>query len=115
GRCGRHAAAARRGAAAGAGGAAAGRPLVRRTACGRRRSAGAGLVKRVAVAAAAAWSLPAAAPVVPAVARALRIARRTALPGTVALTFDDGPHAEGTPAVLDALAAAGAQATFFLV
>jgi peptidoglycan/xylan/chitin deacetylase (PgdA/CDA1 family) len=33
----------------------------------------------------------------------------------VALTFDDGPHPEGTPAVLDALAAAGAPATFFLV
>ncbi|HVR04647.1 MAG TPA: polysaccharide deacetylase family protein [Solirubrobacteraceae bacterium] len=32
-----------------------------------------------------------------------------------ALTFDDGPHPQGTPAVLDALAAAGAHATFFLV
>jgi peptidoglycan/xylan/chitin deacetylase (PgdA/CDA1 family) len=32
-----------------------------------------------------------------------------------ALTFDDGPHAQGTPAVLDALAARGARATFFLV
>jgi peptidoglycan-N-acetylglucosamine deacetylase len=65
--------------------------------------------------AAAAWSLPAAAPVVPGVARALRIPRRTAAPGTVALTFDDGPHAEGTPAALEALAAAGVTATFFLV
>lgn len=33
----------------------------------------------------------------------------------VALTFDDGPHPEQTPAVLDLLAAAGAQATFFVV
>ncbi len=33
----------------------------------------------------------------------------------VALTFDDGPHRQGTPAVLQALAAAGAKATFFLV
>lgn len=33
----------------------------------------------------------------------------------VALTFDDGPHAEGTRAVLTALADAGAHATFFLV
>jgi peptidoglycan/xylan/chitin deacetylase (PgdA/CDA1 family) len=33
----------------------------------------------------------------------------------VALTFDDGPHPEGTPAVLAALAEAGATATFFLV
>jgi len=33
----------------------------------------------------------------------------------VALTFDDGPDPDATPAVLDALAAAGAQAVFFLV
>jgi peptidoglycan/xylan/chitin deacetylase (PgdA/CDA1 family) len=33
----------------------------------------------------------------------------------VALTFDDGPHAEGTPAVLETLDRAGAKATFFLV
>jgi peptidoglycan/xylan/chitin deacetylase (PgdA/CDA1 family) len=39
------------------------------------------------------------------------------LPGAagVALTFDDGPHPEGTPMVLETLAAAGARATFFLV
>lgn len=35
--------------------------------------------------------------------------------GDVALTFDDGPHPEGTPAVLERLATAGARATFFLV
>jgi peptidoglycan/xylan/chitin deacetylase (PgdA/CDA1 family) len=33
----------------------------------------------------------------------------------VALTFDDGPHPEGTPAVLETLAAAGAHATFFVI
>jgi peptidoglycan/xylan/chitin deacetylase (PgdA/CDA1 family) len=33
----------------------------------------------------------------------------------VALTFDDGPHPEGTPAVLELLADAGISATFFLV
>jgi peptidoglycan-N-acetylglucosamine deacetylase len=33
--------------------------------------------------------------------------------GTIALTFDDGPDAEWTPRVLDALAAVGARATFF--
>ena len=32
-----------------------------------------------------------------------------------ALTFDDGPDPEGTPAVLDALDQAGATATFFVV
>lgn len=48
-------------------------------------------------------------------AAALALART--LPGAagVALTFDDGPHPEGTPAVLELLAAAGARATFFLV
>ena len=35
--------------------------------------------------------------------------------GGVALTFDDGPHPEGTPAVLEVLAQAGARATFFVV
>jgi peptidoglycan-N-acetylglucosamine deacetylase len=33
----------------------------------------------------------------------------------VALTFDDGPDPEGTPAVLDALDAHGLKATFFMV
>jgi peptidoglycan/xylan/chitin deacetylase (PgdA/CDA1 family) len=33
----------------------------------------------------------------------------------VALTFDDGPHPEWTPRVLDALAQHGARATFFVV
>jgi peptidoglycan/xylan/chitin deacetylase (PgdA/CDA1 family) len=35
--------------------------------------------------------------------------------GVVALTFDDGPDPDGTPAVLDALAAFDATATFFVV
>ena len=37
------------------------------------------------------------------------------VPSGVALTFDDGPDAEWTPPVLDALDAAGVKATFFLV
>jgi peptidoglycan-N-acetylglucosamine deacetylase len=38
------------------------------------------------------------------------------LPATgVALTFDDGPHPEGTPAVLEVLARTGARATFFVI
>ena len=40
---------------------------------------------------------------------------RLAAPGGIALTFDDGPHPEGTPAVLEILERAGARATFFLV
>jgi peptidoglycan-N-acetylglucosamine deacetylase len=35
--------------------------------------------------------------------------------GRMALTFDDGPDPDATPAVLEALAAAGATGTFFLV
>src|SRR5579862_6089487 len=64
--------------------------------------------------AAAAWFGPAAAPVAPAVAAAFRVPRR--LPGGgIAITFDDGPHLQGTPAVLETLAEANARATFFLV
>ncbi len=43
---------------------------------------------------------------------------RSAAEGTgqvVAITFDDGPHPEGTPQVLEVLAEHGATATFFLV
>jgi peptidoglycan/xylan/chitin deacetylase (PgdA/CDA1 family) len=39
---------------------------------------------------------------------------RTSEPA-VALTFDDGPHPQGTPAILHLLEAYGATATFFLV
>ena len=51
---------------------------------------------------------------VPVLARAYGIERRIDRP-VVALTFDDGPHPEGTPATLEVLARAGATATFFLV
>jgi peptidoglycan/xylan/chitin deacetylase (PgdA/CDA1 family) len=65
-------------------------------------------------AATAAWWSPALAPIVPGVAAALGLPRRIDAPGGVAITFDDGPHSEGTPAVLDILRAAEAPATFFL-
>jgi peptidoglycan-N-acetylglucosamine deacetylase len=65
-------------------------------------------------AAAAAWWTPALAPIVPAVAELLGLPRRIDDPSGVAITFDDGPHPEGTPAALEALAAADARATFFL-
>ena len=56
------------------------------------------------------------APVVPGAARALALPRvMPAGASGVALTFDDGPHPEGTPAVLELLARAGARATFFVV
>ena len=41
------------------------------------------------------------------------MARRT--PPTIYLTFDDGPNPTTTPDLLDALARAGARATFFLI
>jgi peptidoglycan/xylan/chitin deacetylase (PgdA/CDA1 family) len=53
------------------------------------------------------------APHVPRAADALGIKRTVS--GGVALTFDDGPHPEGTPAVLEILEDAGFKATFFLV
>ncbi|MGA9876096.1 MAG: polysaccharide deacetylase family protein [Solirubrobacteraceae bacterium] len=46
---------------------------------------------------------------------ALGVEDRTAGGRGWALTFDDGPHAQGTPAVLEVLADRGVQATFFLV
>ena len=45
----------------------------------------------------------------------LGVRERLSTPDGVALTFDDGPHPEGTPAVLALLDGAGVRATFFLV
>jgi peptidoglycan/xylan/chitin deacetylase (PgdA/CDA1 family) len=58
---------------------------------------------------------PALAPVVPGLGEALAIEMRLS-PGAsgVALTFDDGPHPQGTPAILEVLRERGATATFFL-
>jgi peptidoglycan-N-acetylglucosamine deacetylase len=55
------------------------------------------------------------APIWPALRRSLGVEDRTASGRGYALTFDDGPHAQGTPAALEILAGAGVQATFFLV
>ena len=54
------------------------------------------------------------APVSPRVAAKLGIVRRQDGVEGVALSFDDGPHPEGTPRVLETLREAGATATFFL-
>ncbi len=75
----------------------------------RLRSLGAG----IGTGALAAWCAPAAAPVMPPLAAAFGIPLR--VQGGVALTFDDGPHLEGTPAVLAQLERAGARGTFYLV
>lgn len=55
------------------------------------------------------------APVNEDAARALELPRTLVDAAGVALTFDDGPHPEGTPAVLELLARAGHKATFFLI
>src|SRR5437588_3649425 len=63
----------------------------------------------------ASYVLPALAQVWPRLREALGVECRTASGAGYALTFDDGPHAQGTVAVLETLAAADAHATFFLV
>jgi peptidoglycan-N-acetylglucosamine deacetylase len=68
------------------------------------------------LASAALWWGPGAAAHCRIVARVLDLpCRLERLTSGVALTFDDGPHPAGTRGVLDALAAGGARATFFLV
>lgn len=69
----------------------------------------------LALTGAALWCGPGLAVHWPAVARALGVPLRGEGLDGVALTFDDGPHPEGTPAILEALRTNGARATFFLV
>jgi peptidoglycan-N-acetylglucosamine deacetylase len=73
---------------------------------------------RTAIAAAgviAGYSLPSTALVFGPSRRLFGVQAEIPDPGAVALTFDDGPHPQGTPRVLDLLRAANAHATFFLV
>jgi len=65
-------------------------------------------------AAAVAHAGPALAPIVPGLAPMLQIEQRQEGVDGVALTFDDGPHPQGTPTVLETLREANATATFFL-
>jgi peptidoglycan-N-acetylglucosamine deacetylase len=64
--------------------------------------------------AAAVHAGPALAPVLPGLGEALGIELRQPGSDGVAITFDDGPHPQGTPLVLEALREAAAPATFFL-
>jgi peptidoglycan-N-acetylglucosamine deacetylase len=57
---------------------------------------------------------PALAPIVPGLGHALGIEMKQGEGDGVALTFDDGPHSQGTPAVLETLRKHDATATFFL-
>jgi peptidoglycan/xylan/chitin deacetylase (PgdA/CDA1 family) len=63
----------------------------------------------------ASYLLPGLAALWPALRLPLGIEDQTASGRGYALTFDDGPHARGTPAVLEILAGANVRATFFLV
>lgn len=67
-----------------------------------------------ASAAALVHAAPAPAAVVPGLAPALGIRCRQEDVDGVALTFDDGPHPEGTPLILEILREVSAPATFFL-
>src|SRR5690349_8143894 len=62
--------------------------------------------------AAVVWTAPALAPIWPPMARALGVARDRPGADRPLLTFDDGPHPQGTPAVLDKLRE---RAVFFLM
>jgi peptidoglycan-N-acetylglucosamine deacetylase len=63
----------------------------------------------------AGYALPALAAPWPPLRPLLGIEDRTRDGRGYALTFDDGPHVQGTAAVLDVLASARVRATFFLV
>ncbi len=63
----------------------------------------------------AGYALPALAAAWPALRGPLGVEDHTASHRGFALTFDDGPHPRGTPAVLELLAAERVRATFFLV
>jgi peptidoglycan/xylan/chitin deacetylase (PgdA/CDA1 family) len=63
----------------------------------------------------AGYLLPGLAGAMPALRAPLGVEDHTSSRRGYALTFDDGPHAQGTPAVLELLARADVAATFFLV
>jgi len=79
------------------------------------RTPAAPIIGALAGAALASYLLPGLAGAWPALRPLLGIEDRTASGRGYALTFDDGPHAQGTPAVLELLRAEGVRATFFLV
>jgi peptidoglycan-N-acetylglucosamine deacetylase len=81
---------------------------------GPRAQRARGLATAAAIASGVYW-LPALAGSLRVVRPLLGIEDQTRDGRGCALTFDDGPHAEGTPQILDALAQRGAIATFFLV
>jgi peptidoglycan/xylan/chitin deacetylase (PgdA/CDA1 family) len=79
------------------------------------RTPGPPILGALAGAALAGYLFPGLAGVWPALRGTLGIEDRTASGRGYALTFDDGPHPHGTPAILEILARASVIATFFLV
>jgi peptidoglycan/xylan/chitin deacetylase (PgdA/CDA1 family) len=79
------------------------------------RIPGSPLAGALAGVAMAAYVLPALAFYSRPLREALGVEDRTASGNGWALTFDDGPHSQGTPAMLEVLADRGVTATFFLV
>jgi peptidoglycan/xylan/chitin deacetylase (PgdA/CDA1 family) len=73
------------------------------------------LAGALAAAGIAAHALPALSSVWPALRRPLGVEDRTSGGRGFALTFDDGPHPQGSPAMLEILSRAGVPATFFMV
>lgn len=78
------------------------------------RAALGGAIGALGAAVAVRHALPALAPVVPPIGEKLGLVLRQEDLDGVAVTFDDGPHPHGTPAVLETLREHGARATFFL-
>jgi peptidoglycan/xylan/chitin deacetylase (PgdA/CDA1 family) len=79
------------------------------------RTPGTPIAGALAGVAMASYLLPGLAGAWPAMRRPLGVEDRTSSGRGYALTFDDGPHAEGTPAVLEILGREQVGATFFLV
>jgi len=79
------------------------------------RTTGTRIAGALGAGALAGYALPALAGAWPALRGPLGVEDHTASGRGYALTFDDGPHAQGTPAVLEILARERVQATFFLV
>jgi peptidoglycan-N-acetylglucosamine deacetylase len=79
------------------------------------RSPASPITRALGAVAMASYVVPGLAAAWPGLRRALGVEDATASGAGYALTFDDGPHAQGTPAVLEILARERASATFFLV
>src|ERR1700749_580903 len=91
-------------------------PSTRSTMCAHdHRTHAPPIAGAVATIALGSYLLPGLAAALPALRAPLGVEDRPADRRGYALTFDDGPHAQGTPAVLELLAEARVHATFFLV